>query len=305
MYMSFASKTKTELCEIHLKRDCCKRAELCGILMFAANFDETRVRLISESAALAELTLKLLSELYHIEGNKYITEKKTGGENGVGCQSIKITVSAKHDIEKLREKLLNASTGLIPDDLFACELCRAAFLRGAFLSAGKLNDPSTSYRLEFSTGSAALADILISLLSQEDVLAKRSLRRGEYIVYVKSGDMIETFLAFIGSSNALFEVMNSRIVKSAVNDANRQTNCDTANLSRTVSASKSQLEAIRAIADAGKLDKLPDELKLTAKLRLDNPELSIKDLGNLFPEPISKSGVNHRLRKLVELSKEL
>ena len=119
---------------------------------------------------------------------------------------------------------------------------------------------------------------------------------------MKSGAQIENFLAYIGASDTLFELMNSRIVKEAKNDANRQRNCDTANLGRTVSAAGVQINSIRTLIESGRIELLPKELKETALLRLEYPELSIKDFAEVFKEPISKSGVNHRLKKIMDFA---
>ena len=186
--------------------------------------------------------------------------------------------------------------------LFTCENCRPSFLRGVFLSAGLLTDPERSYHLEIPVKNEAIAYELIAMLEDADISAKLGARKNQIIVYIKSSEQIENFLAYIGASGALFDMMNSRIIKGAKNDANRRVNCDTANLSKTVSASKAQTDAIRELISSGRLELLPPELKETALLRLEYPELSIKDFGLMFEPAISKSGVNHRLKKIMEFA---
>ncbi len=300
--MTFATKAKLELCQINTKKDCCKKALLYGILLFAATFENSRVKLITESDATAELTLKLLRELYKIEGNLYVTEKKQRDDDGDVIRSNKITVSVKADAEKLYFKLGGGSADKINRELFCCDSCRAAFLRGAFLSAGKLNSPQAENRLEFTVRGPEIATQLVELMSECDALAKLGKRLDDVTVYIKATEQIENLLGIIGASSALFELMNSRIVKDAKNDANRKRNCDTANLGRTVSAADAQVRAIRTLIDSGRISLLPDELVETAYLRLENPELSIKDFGLLFDPPISKSGVNHRLKKIMDFA---
>lgn len=302
--MSFAIQAKQGLCSINIKKDCCRRALLYGILLFAVDFNETRIRLITESEATATLTLKLLEDMFHITGNRYITEKKQTDEDGEVIKSHKITVSVKNDIKKILDKLAyyDGSTERIYTEFFKCENCRASFLRGCFLSSGILNNPELSYHLEIHASTEELADGLVGILEQADISAKVSSRRGKNFVYIKSSEQIENFLAYIGASEALFEMMNKRIIKEAMNDANRRTNCDTANLNKTVSAAKAQTDAIKGLIASGKIELLPPELRQTALLRLENPELSIKDFGMLFPTPISKSGVNHRLKKIMDFA---
>ncbi len=302
--MSFAIQAKQSLCTINLKKDCCRKALLYGILMFAANFDFERIRLITESEATAELTLKLLFDVFHIEGNRYVSEKKQTDEDGELVKSYKITVSARNDIKKIIEKLCPTDDDFekIQSDFFNCENCRPSFLRGCFLSAGILNNPESSYHLEIHARSKKLAQELLNLLAAADINAKLGVRKQKYFVYIKSSEQIENFLAYTGASEALFEIMNSRILKGAMNDANRQRNCDTANLIKTVSAAQAQIEAINELIKSGKIELLPSELKETALLRLEYPELSIKDFGMVFDTPISKSGVNHRLKKIMDFA---
>ena len=302
--MSFAIQAKQSLCLMNVKKDCCRRALLYGILLFAVNFDENRIRLITESEKTAELTLKLLFDLYKIEGNLYVTRKKQSDKDEDSFKSSKITVSSREDVKKLLSKFLytQGSDEDINTDLFTCENCKPSFLRGVFLSAGLLTNPEHSYHLEIPVRSEKLARKLLEILEGADIHAKYGVRKNQGMVYIKSSEQIENFLAYIGASNALFEIMNSRILKGAKNDANRQRNCDTANLSKVVSASKAQIEAIEKLVSSGRLELLSPELKETALKRLEFPELSIKDFGLTFTPAISKSGINNRLKKIMEFA---
>ena len=302
--MTFATRTKLELCQINIKKDCCKKALLYGILLFAATFESGRIKLITESDATAELTLRLMRELYKIDGNLYVTEKKVRDDDGDIVRSNKITVSVKADAEKLFYKLSVGTADKINREIFACDSCTTAFLRGAFLSAGKLNNPEAENRLEFTVRSNGVAAELVDLLAECDVSAKIGKRLDDITVYIKATEQIENLLGVIGASSALFELMNSRIVKDAKNDANRKRNCDTANLGRTVSAADAQVKAIQSLIDSGRISLLTDELCETAYMRLENPELSIKDFGLLFDPPISKSGINHRLKKIMDFAEK-
>ena len=179
--MSFATQVKQSLCRINLKKDCCRRALLYGILLFAVDFDENRIRFITESDASSELTMKLLYDLYRIEGNLYVTEKKQTDEFGEVQKSHKITVSARADVKKLLFKL-GYENGMNPGinrSLFTCENCRVSFLRGAFLSAGLITDPEHSYHLEIPVREDRIAQELIEMLEEAEVSAKLGSRKGK------------------------------------------------------------------------------------------------------------------------------
>lgn len=304
--MSFATQAKENLCAISVKKECCRRALLYGILLFAVDFDENKIRFITESEQTANLAVKLIHEICGVDANLYVTERKQTDEDGEPIKSNKITVSSRADIKKVFEKLSLTDKGesAIERDMFVCDMCRQAFLRGVFLSAGLLTDPERSYHLEIPVKGEALADELNDILGEADISAKIGLRKNQRFIYLKSGTRIENFLAYIGASGALFDMMNSRILKDAKNDANRLRNCDTANLSKTVSASKAQTDAIGELVSTGRIELLAPELKETAMLRLEYPELSIKDFGMMFTPPISKSGVNHRLKKIMDFANE-
>ena len=302
--MSFALEVKQSLCSMNQKKDCCRRSLLYGILLFAVDFNQNKIRLITESEATAELTLKLLYDLYKIEGNLYETQKKQADDSISKIKSSKITVSARQDVNKLLSKLgyEESIKDGINRSLFTCENCRQSFLRGVFVSAGMLTNPELSYHLEIPVRNEVLAGELLELLSEADIYAKYGTRKNQGMIYIKSSEQIENFLAYIGASNALFEIMNSRIIKEAKNDANRQRNCDTANLSKVVSAANAQVQAIKRLIDEGRLELLGPELKETALKRLEFPELSIKDFGLMFNPAISKSGINNRLKKIMDFA---
>ena len=185
------------------------------------------------------------------------------------------------------------------------ECCRASFLRGIFFAGGSITDPLKRYHLELTTSHAQASRELDALLRECGYPPKSVSRNGSFVTYFKHSDQIEDFLTLIGAPVAAMNVMSAKLEKDLRNSVNRRLNCDSANLDKAVLASQEQLEAIRALQAAGLLDQLPDKLQLTAALRLENPELSLSELAEEFDPPVSKSCLNHRLRKILELAKEL
>ena len=183
--------------------------------------------------------------------------------------------------------------------------CKRAFLRGAFLTCGSLSDPEKDYHLEFVLKNEAQADMLRSVLASLSVEAGSVMRKKAYVLYIKDSEMIATVLTLADATVALMELENIRILKEVRNDVNRRVNCETANIEKTVRAASKQVEDIRFLAGAPGFDDLPEELKLTAALRLEHPEVSLSELAMLHPTSVSRSGINHRLKKLCILAEKL
>lgn len=183
------------------------------------------------------------------------------------------------------------------------DCCRRSFMRGAFLTGGAITDPAKSYHLELVTDRYNVSRQTLSLLIDMEFTPKETSRSGNYIIYFKQSSAIEDFLTLIGAPLHAMELMSAKIEKDVRNTVNRKVNCDTANVSKTVDAAVMQITAINIIKERGEFEALPGKLRQTAQLRVENPELSIKDLAEMFTPPVSKSCLNHRLRKLIELSR--
>jgi len=182
------------------------------------------------------------------------------------------------------------------------ECCRRSFIRGAFLTGGAITDPEKSYHLELVTDHYKVSRETFSLLLDMGFSPKETSRGGNYIAYFKQSSAIEDFLTLIGAPLHAMKLMSAKIEKDMRNTVNRKVNCDTANVTKTVDASAAQIRDIGRIKAAGAYEALPDKLKQTADLRLENPELSIKELADISTPPVTKSCLNHRLRKLAEIS---
>lgn len=180
-----------------------------------------------------------------------------------------------------------------------CDACVPHFVRTLFLRFGSVTDPSKRNHLEFSMDTREEADALAELLSAENMEMKQTIRKKKYILYCKNGEEIADFLAWIGANTAAFDFMNSRIEREFRNNVNRQVNCDTANIEKVLQASEKQIAIIREMQETGAINSLPESLRMTAELRLKNEQMSLKELGDMHEPPISKSGVSHRLQKIL------
>lgn len=191
------------------------------------------------------------------------------------------------------------------EERFRCGQCAQHFTRGIFLEYGSVTNPSRSYHLEFSFREEAQRDAVAVYITESFGTApKKTARKAQFIAYFKESSVIEDFLAYIGATRAVFDFMNSKILKEIRNNANRVTNCETANIGKAVSASQRVIAAIRELAASGALSRLPPELQRTAELRLSNEEASLAELGAKMEPPISKSGMSHRLTKIMEYYQE-
>ena len=199
-----------------------------------------------------------------------------------------------------RAPALHINFGLLEE-----ECCRASFLRGVFFAGGSVTDPAKRYHLELATSHLQVSRELEVLLRECGYPPKSVARNGSFITYFKQSDQIEDFLTLIGAPVAAMSVMSAKLEKDLRNSVNRRLNCDSANLDKAVEAAQEQLESIRKLQRAGLLDQLPDKLQLTAALRLENPELTLSELAEEFDPPVTKSCLNHRLRKITQLAKGL
>ena len=297
--MSFSLQVKNELLKTEYENRCCKKSLLYGLALFSKNFSFKRITFQSENEGTTELFKRLLKELCNIESK---IEVSPSGKSFI------VDISSRKNATKLLtyfghnagEKNLVINT---PN--FDCESCRNAFVAGAFLSCGTISSPKKDYHLEFTIPYMNLAKSFITLLNEFELSPKLITRKGYNVIYFKDSESIEDFLYIMGASSAMFEMMNIKIVKEIRNSANRKANCETANIEKTVQASMPQIEAIIKIKNKKGLDWLSKPLKDMAIVRLDNPDLSLAELAELFDPPLSRSGANHRLKRLEEIASEL
>ncbi len=305
--MSFSKEVKEELSKQYSKGRHCQIAEIAAIISLCGNIsinpkDEYTIQIHTEILPVARKYFTLLKKTFNInteisvKRNQYLKRNKT----------YLLTVKNKQDSLRVLQatKLLNEE-GDIKEDLSVVSnlvvqnsCCKRAFLRGAFLAAGSISDPAKTYHFEIAVATNAKAKQLQAIFKVFDIDVKIILRKKYYVVYIKEGSQIVEALNVMEAHIALMNFENVRIVKEMRNSINRQVNCETANINKTVVASSKQLEDILYIQNQTGLGKLTEGLEEIARLRLEYPEASLKELGQLLDPPIGKSGVNHRLRKI-------
>ncbi|MCI8611522.1 MAG: DNA-binding protein WhiA [Clostridiales bacterium] len=207
------------------------------------------------------------------------------------------------DYAEICDKFARTEKIVSADKHFRCDACRANFIAGLFISFGSVTDPDKQYHLEFSFETPEEQNAVAKILSDGGVSMKHGQRGERYLLYLKSSGEIEDFLAFTGATSAAFDLMNAKIVREVRGNANRQMNCDMANISKSLAAAQQYTNVIEEIFRKGLENRLPQELLETARLRCENPQASMAELGKLHNSPISKSGVKHRLDKILQFYK--
>ena len=307
--MSFTSDVKKEIFSHENSARHCMLAELAAYFICCAEWREKEFVLSSDNRLLTERISKLLDKSYGKDTVDRIVNRKTGAVADIDNVATDIFV----DDEKISfifssVKFSNNSEFIIPHDipgmLLKNSCCRRAVLTAWFLCLGSISDPEKNYHCEYVCVSDEQASQIINLLRDFDITAHRMVRKGRVVVYIKESESIAELLNVIGAHKALMHLENLRIEKGLRNDVNRAVNCDTANAKKLAAASGRQIADIIFLRDNVGLDNLPDNLGQMAHVRIENPDLPLKELGELLDPPIGKSGVNHRLRKLSELAQE-
>ncbi|SHE94714.1 hypothetical protein SAMN05444392_10580 [Seinonella peptonophila] len=308
--MSFTSMMKKELTQLEEKR-CCRLAELSALVRMNGTIQLRQQRMtleiVTENPSTARHIFSLIKELYNESPEVLVRKKARLKKNNVYLLRIHAkTQSMLADLHIIQSKQLEPVEGISPQ-LFTDLNCKRAYLRGAFLAGGSVNNPdSASYHLEIVSTYEDHAVALCELMNQFHLHAKIIERKKGHVVYIKEGDKIGEFLNIIGAHPSLLHFENVRIMKDMRNSVNRLVNCETANLNRTIQAAMRQIENIRKIEQEIGLDQLPVRLREVAEVRVQYPELNLAELGQQIPSgTISKSAVNHRLRKIEEIAKRL
>ena len=291
--MSFSGETKSTLAQESVVKDCCMTALLAGMLCFSPITDDDTLHFKSESEEVCTIFSSLLSKICEID----LTFKKIGS-------AFKTEIKGE-DFEKIRPMTRKADPDNNIAKHFTCRKCDNMFFRGAFLASGFVNPPDKPGRIELSTADADLACECATALTSHFRMPKLSVRRGYQIIYYRDAESIEYFLSYIGANKAAFAIINAQMLKEKNNEVNRKKNCDIANITKSVTASGIYVDAIQALMDSGDFEKLPLELKNTAKLRAENETMTLSELAALEEPPISKSQVSKRLQKIYNFYKEL
>ena len=298
--MSFSGEVKRELCRVGLGRACCARAEAYGVLLYCNTFTAQELRIITECEEFAIRLPELFDRAFgglSFDRMPTALEQKYIFQINDGEKLERIIDAFGFDARQ--SPVLHINFGLLEEDC-----CRAAFLRGAFLAGGSVTDPNKRYHLELETSHAQASRELQALLTDMGRQPKQVARGGYQVTYFKISDQIEDLLTLMGAPLSAMALMNTRAEKELRNGVNRRVNCESANLDKAVDAAQEQLEAIRRLYELGRVEELSPQLKETVILRETYPELTLSQLAEEFDPPVTKSCLNHRLQKLVELSKK-
>ena len=301
--MSFAYHVKNEICQNRPFRQRSRKALAYGLLLFGKTFGEESISIHTEHKVVARLYADSITDLVGLSESITMREVKRQDRRSVYIVNVdglsdRIAVlsyfgcKAGEDCMRIREGRLS-------------ERERPVFLAGAFLACGGIADPEKSYQLEFAMPQKELCDDLEAFLTEYLSEPKRTTRRNDYLLYYKESEHIEDLLTYIGAPKSALELMEVKIVKEVRNRVNRETNCETANIGKTIDAAMPQVEAIGRIAATCGFGALDEDLRELAQLRLDNPEMSLRELGAALSSPISRSGLNHRLRRILEFAKTI
>jgi len=295
--VAFSANVKQELCRQRVDRRCCAQAEAYGILLFCSVFHTRQARIVTECPALKERLPILFRRAFQLSFDQLPEPGEGKGAFLIEDPDKLRTMFHAFDLEWDGSVSLHINLARLEE-----EHCRTAFLRGAFLAGGSVTDPMKGYHLELATSHYHVGRELPALLREAGFEPKETDRKGNRVIYFKQSDHIEDYLTFLGAPVSAMAVMTAKLERDLRGSVNRQVNCDSANLDKTVAAAREQLAVIERLQESGRLDALPDKLKEAARLRMENPELNLSQLAALCSPTVSKSALNHRMRKLMELA---
>ncbi len=295
--MSFCAEVKNELINLRLS-NCCKSSFAYGFMLFGRSFSIKKIVLQTGNENVAKAYGDAVYRAYKIK-----PKISCGG-------SVRPTFKAEIPDETDRLKILASidfgiGENKIDTSVFIRDCCVLAFLRGAFLACGNINDPEKEYRAEFNVKNEDLAEELYLLLSEYDINMRMTKRQNGVQLYTKESTTVEDLLTLIGAGRKTLDIIDTKIMKGVKNNINRARNCDNANISKTVEASIKQRTAIEFLEKADRLYSLPHELLEAALLRKENPEATLKELCRISDTPLTISGLNHRLKRIIEIYEEM
>ena len=296
--MSFSREVKNELAEHVDKARHCQLAELAAIISHEARVcvrdGETRLEFQSDNPLTQKKYFTLLAKTTTIDSNELDLGQADAKE-------VLTTVKMWKGQNADQPLCMDVVDGL----LLQQTCCKRAYIRGAFLAAGSISDPNKSYHFEIVCRTQEQGEQLQQVMMDFGVDAKIVERKKHYVVYLKEGAQIVDMLNVMGAHVALMNLENVRILKEMRNSVNRKVNCETANISKTVNAAVRQVEDIQLIVEKQGMSSLPENLQEIVRVRMENPDMPLKELGALLTPPIGKSGVNHRLRRIGEIADRL
>lgn len=309
--MSFSNEVRNELARIMPEKECCRKAELLALLLVSGkitavnNKKNNTILIKTENAATARKIFKLLKENYQLKPYVRMEKKKRFKVRRV----YEVGTVLKKEDAMVFEKSSGIDGLLIVQNisrkLVDKNCCKRSYIRGVFLTRGFINRPEGNYHLEIILNNSKQASYVKEILIDFGLHVRIIKRKNNLVLYMKDSEQIVDFLRLVGASKALLDFENVRIIKSMRNNINRQVNCETANLGKTVDASIRQVELIKVLIEKDVLENLSPQLKELAWLRIDYPDSTLRELGEMLYPPLTKSGVAYRMRKLESLAREL
>jgi len=297
--MSFCSNVKAELCRLPMNRNCCAVAEAYGVLLFCNTCSPSSVKIVTESRDFALRLPKLFKKAFQVEFDLLPDTDQGKRVFAIETPAKIARIYEAFGLEMETTVSLHVNLGVLEE-----ECCKIAFLRGAFMAGGSVTDPEKRYHLELATSHMRVSREVYSLLMELGFFPKDVARGGNSILYFKQSNYIEDVLTTLGAPVNAMRIMEAKVEKELINGINRRVNCETANLGKAVDAAQEQLAAIRRLEANGTYNDLPDKLRKTAELRKANPEATLSELAQMQDPPLTKSAINHRMRKIMELSKQ-
>ena len=301
--MTFSAKVKNELCKISRPFNDSSVKLLYGLLLFSRNFKASDISFYTENKNISELICDLILQNFGCIVDIISSNKVK--------ENLILKIPYAQDRQEILKKfgVLNDEINLkINNDLLKTQNDLKLFLRGVFLTCGTVTDPQNGYHLEFSVPYMNLSKCLVELLSSIkniNLKVKSTVRKGNFVVYIKDSADITDFLTYIGASASAMDFMQIKMVKEVRNYVNRTTNFETANISKIATAAAVQIDAIKKIKKHGKFNCLDENLKELADLRIKYPEMSLRELGENLSSPLTRSGVNHKMKKILNISENL
>lgn len=293
--MSFSSEVKGELCKHGVQKHCCAVAECYGALMYCNTFRPNEIKFVTASREFSSRLPKLFKKAFNLEFDRI----SDGGESGKGILQIIQREKLEKIFDAFGADIDNTPVHHVNLAVLEETCCKVSFIRGAFLAGGSVTDPEKRYHMELVTSHYNVSRETYALLLELGFVPKETVRSGNHVLYFKKADHISELLSTIGATNAGMGILNAKIEKSMSNTVNRKLNCDFANADKVVAAAQEQMAAIKKIEQAIGIFNLPEPLQQAAFLRIANPEASLSDLALLSDPKVTKSCLNHRLKKLV------
>ncbi|MCW3488613.1 DNA-binding protein WhiA [Dethiobacter alkaliphilus] len=307
--MTYALQTKNELSRKELGDSCCQAAELTAFIRLSGNVQISGKRLtlnvVTSNPAVARRIFQLFKQIFNLNSELLVRKKIRLRKNNIYLIRISEPGGVRQVLTRLGLMREGALVQELNEQIRRKKCCRRAYLRGAFLAAGSVSNPENSYHLEIYTDYQHQAEELVEMMKTFGAHAKVTTRKNGFLAYLKDSEQIVAFLNVIGAHSALLNFENVRILKDIRNRINRLINFETANVNKTVEAAVKQAESIRAISDTIGLDSLDPPLRQLAMLRIEHPEASLQELGEMLDPPLGKSGVNHRMRKIEKMAQNL